>query len=60
MDKTELKFNCNVKYIHPTNETRWDDMNFPAFSMFVEYVCEECKIKELDVEIIPETEMSEM
>lgn len=27
-------------------------MNFPSFSMFVEYVCEECKIKELDVEII--------
>ncbi|USK72625.1 hypothetical protein [Peribacillus asahii] len=28
-------------------------MSFPAFSMFVEYVCEDCKVKELDVEIIP-------
>ncbi|MDF9763755.1 putative ATP-dependent serine protease [Peribacillus simplex] len=28
-------------------------MNLPVFSMFVEYSCEECKIKELHVEIIP-------
>ena len=31
-------------------------MNFPEFSMFVEYSCEECKIKELHVEIIPKRE----
>lgn len=31
-------------------------MSFPAFSMFVEYICEDCEIKELDIEIIPKKE----
>lgn len=28
-------------------------MNVPEFSMFVEYICSECNIKELEIEIIP-------
>lgn len=28
-------------------------MAFPAYSMFVEYICEDCNIKELHVEILP-------
>ena len=51
MAKTELTIQLERQIYSATKKRGGMIMNLPAFSMFVEYVCEECKIKELDVEI---------